>query len=364
MGIPQFKLQRDKTLLVDGPSSILLKEGSATILGAPLQPGNSITIAKRRRIPIETETNALVEARIGESGSCQQVLGSTVPRSWKEAAETLIQTRGVAVVLGDVDAGKSTLCTYLANRCVRSRASIRIIDADIGQADIGPPTTTSSSTVSKNIFSLQELKSKKAYFIGATSPSSVETKHIQSIIHLTQRLANPDTITIVNTDGWVREERAVEHKLQLLSTLQPDLILGLSMNHELDTILDLQRSPVFRLEASKFARTRTREERKKTREDGYRRFLQNSANLEFRINKVKLRMFDLPQQQRIDQGSSHRGTLAGLLDSKGALLSIGRVLEIRNGIIRLTTAAQEQPITVELGAIILSSRFEEIGFES
>jgi polynucleotide 5'-hydroxyl-kinase GRC3/NOL9 len=292
------------------------------------------------------------------------VLGSAVPLRWTEAAETLLQTRGVAVVLGDVDAGKSTLCTYLANRCLRSETRIRIIDADIGQADIGPPTTTSSSMVSKYIFSLRELKPEKAYFIGATSPSSVEDKHIQSIMHLNQYLANRDTITIVNTDGWVREEKAAEHKLQLLNTLRPNLALGLSTDHELDAILDLQRSPVLRLDASKFGRTRTREERKKTREEGYRRFLQNSSNLEFRINKVKLRMFNLPQQQRIDQGSSHRGTLAGLLDSTGALVSIGRVLEIRNEIIRIRTAAQGQPATVELGAVVLSSRFEEIGFES
>lgn len=241
---------------------------------------------------------------------------------------------------------------------------LRVIDADIGQADIGPPTTTSSSTVSNNIFSLQELRPEKAHFIGATSPPSVEEKHIQSIFHLSQYLPSRDTITIVNTDGWVREEKAVKHKLQLLSTLQPNLVLGLSIDHELDPILDQQRSPVLRLEASRFARTRTREERKKAREEGYRRFLKNSHNLEFRISKVKLRMFNLPQQQHIDQSSSHRGTLAGLLDSCGALLSIARVLEISNGIIRITTAAQEPPTTVELGAVVLSSKFEEIGFES
>ena len=308
--------------------------------------------------------SALVEARIGESGSCRQVWGSTIPASWKKAAETLRQTRGVAVILGDVNAGKSTLCTYLANRCLRSGATISVIDADIGQADIGPPATASSSTIAKNIFSLRELKPEKAYFIGATSPSSVEDKHIQSIVHLSQDLTNQDTITIVNTDGWVREERAVEHKLQLLNTLRQDLVLGLSMDHELDTILDLQQSPVLRIEASKFARTRTREERKKIREEGYRRFLQNSSSLEFRISKVKLRMFNFPQEQRIDQNSSHRGTLAGLLDGSGALLSIGRVSEIRKGIIRIRTVARELPTTIELGAVVLSSTLTEIGFES
>ena len=214
------------------------------------------------------------------------------------------------------------------------------------------------------MFSLRELKPEKTYFIGATSPLSVEEKHIQSIKRLSQDIRNRDTITIANTDGWIREERAVEHKLQLLTTLRPDLVLGLSTDHELEPILDLQKSLVLLLGASKFARARSREERKKAREEGYRRFLQNSSVREFRINKVKLRMFSSAQQQRLDQSTSHRGTLAGLLDETGALLSIGRILEIRNGTISLTTPSQEQPTTVELGAIVLSSRFEEVGFET
>lgn len=275
-----------------------------------------------------------------------------------------MQTRGVAVLLGDADAGKSTLSTYLANRCFRSRIMTRIIDADVGQADIGPPTTTSRSTVSENIFSLRELRPEKAHFIGATSPSSVEEKHIQSIERLSQDIRNSGTITIVNTDGWTREEKAVEHKLQLLTTLRPELVLGLSIDHELEPILDFQKIPVLELEASKFARTRTRGERKKTREEGYKRFLQNSSERQFKLNKVKLRMYNSPQQQRLDQSTSHRGTLAGLLDETGALLSIGRILGIRNGIIRITTPSQEKPAMVEFGAIVLSSRFEEVGFES
>jgi hypothetical protein len=45
------------------------------------------------------------------------------------------------------------------------------------------------------------------------------------------------------------------------------------------------------------------------------------------------------------------------------LLSIGRIVRIGNGTVRITTTAQETPRIVELGAIVLSSRFDEIGNE-
>ena len=305
----------------------------------------------------------MFEVRIGVAGSYRQVNGSTIPPSWRDAADVLVRTRGLAVILGDVDTGKSTLSTFLANTCLDHRVQTSVIDGDVGQADIGPPTTTSSSTVNKHIVNLQELRPERSYFVGDTSPSSIPDKLVQSITHLKDKIPTRSEITILNTDGWVREDEAVEHKLELLDRLRPDLVLALSLDHELDHILELQKRPTLRLESSSFVRTRTREERKKAREEGYRRFLKNPIRLDLRLNTIKLRMFNAPKQQRLDQTSMHKGTLVGLLDEKGELLSIGRIERIGNGIIRIMSKAEETPRTVEIGAVILSSRSEEIRYE-
>ncbi len=45
------------------------------------------------------------------------------------------------------------------------------------------------------------------------------------------------------------------------------------------------------------------------------------------------------------------------------MLSIGRIVRIQNDIVHVTTAAEEVPRIVELGAVILSSRFDEVGYE-
>jgi polynucleotide 5'-hydroxyl-kinase GRC3/NOL9 len=307
--------------------------------------------------------DAEFQVRIGENGLYRQVNGSTIPQSWRDTADALGRLRGLVLILGDVDSGKSTLCTYLANTSLNHGVRTSIIDGDVGQADIGPPTTVSSSTVSKHVINLQELRPERSYFIGDTSPSSVPDKIVRSIAHLKDKASTGSEITILNTDGWVREEGAVRHKLELLERLRPDLVLALSLDHELDHILQLQKGPTLRLEASRFARTRTREERKKAREEGYRRFLKNPKHLDLRLNKIKLRTFKAPRQQRLDETSTHRGTIAGLLDAQEELLSVGRIERIGNGILHITTSAEETPRTVEIGAVILSARFDEIGYE-
>jgi len=301
--------------------------------------------------------------KTGEKGAYKQVEGSTISPSWREASDLLRQSRGLAVILGDVDLGKSTLSTYLANVCFDHGIRTRIIDGDIGQADIGPPTTISSSTVSNHILSLQDLRPERSHFIGDTSPSSVTAKLVQSITHLKDEISGRSEVIILNTDGWVRDEEAVSYKLQLLHSLRPNLVLGLNSDKELDPILEQQQCTTLRLEVSSYARTRTREERKKTREEGYRRFFQNPKQQNFNLNSIKLRMFNKSRQQRIDQDSTYKGTLAGLLDEEGMLLSIGRIARIQNGIVRVTTTTGEKPRIVELGAVILSSRFDEVGYE-
>jgi len=301
--------------------------------------------------------------KTGEKGDYKQVDGSTISPSWREASDLLRQTLGLAVILGDVDVGKSTLSTYLANVCFDHGIQTSIIDGDIGQTDIGPPTTTSSSTVSNHILSLQDLRPERSHFIGDTSPSSVTAKLVQSITHLKDEISGRSEVVILNTDGWVGDEEAVRYKLQLLHSLRPNLLLGLSSNNELDSILEQQQWTTLRLEVSSCARTRTREERRKTREEGYKRFFWNSKHLNFNLNTIKLRTFNKSRQQRIDQDSTHRGTLAGLLNEEGMLLSVGRIVRIQNGILRVTTTTGEKPRIVELGAVILSSRFAEVGYE-
>ena len=332
-------------------------------MGAPIRTGDPIVVPELRRIPIETDNEAVFYFQVGENSAYKQVNGSTIPTSWREAGDILGQSRGLAIVLGDVDVGKSTLCTYLANLCFGHGIGTSIIDGDVGQADIGPPTTISSSTVFNHILGIQNLKPERSYFIGDTSPSFVPAKLVHLVTHLKDEIMARSQVTIVNTDGWVRDEEAVRYKLQLLNAIRPNLVLGLGSDNELDPILEQQQYPTLRLEASPFARTRTREERKKTREEGYRRFLQNPKHLDLNLNTIKLRTFNRPRQQRIDQASTYRGTLAGLLDEKGMLLSIGRIVRIRNGTVRVTTATEKRPRIVELGAVMLSARFAEVGYE-
>src|SRR5437870_6298768 len=140
-------LEQGHTLLLKGPAWIRAKRGDAQCFGAPIQSGDWTMIEESRQEPIYAADNTLLEIRRG-SGSSWSVAGeSTVPVAWNEAAQVLQRQRGVCVIIGEVDSGKSSLCTFLANKCLEDTGKVGVVDADVGQADIGPPTTISSSVV-------------------------------------------------------------------------------------------------------------------------------------------------------------------------------------------------------------------------
>src|SRR5438309_276517 len=196
-------LEQGHTLLLKGPAWIRAKRGDAQCFGAPIQSDDWTMIEESRQEPIYAADNTLLEIRRG-SGSSWSVAGeSTVPVAWNEAAQVLQRQRGVCVIIGEVDSGKSSFCTFLANKCLEKAERVGVVDADVGQADIGPPTTISSSVVKAPIIGLHKVAAELSFFIGDTSPSSVPDKIVASATRLKESIARSADTVLVNTDGWL-----------------------------------------------------------------------------------------------------------------------------------------------------------------
>ena len=318
-------------------------------------------IEESRQEPIFAVDNTLLEIR-RDSGSAWSVAGeSTVPVAWNEAAQILQRQRGVCVIIGEVDSGKSSLCTFLANKCLEDTGKVGVVDADVGQADIGPPTTISLSVVQAPIIGLHKAVVEISFFVGDTSPSVVPDKIVRLATRLKEQMTSSADIVLVNTDGWLAEFNAIRYKQRLLEEIQPDLVIALSRSDDIiDPLLDRVKFASLKLPSSSFARVRSKEERKKAREAGYRRFLQGSHKLGV-SQETSVRMFDRLEQTVFPENRRFRGFVSGLLNQSEELLSIGRISQVENGKVIVETRTNETPTVLEIGNIALSSRYDEVG---
>src|SRR3989441_2561940 len=319
-----FDLEQGHTLLLKGPAWIRAKRGDAQCLGARIQSDDWTIIEEWRQEPIYGADNTVLEIRRSSGSSWSVVRESTVPVAWNEAAEVLQRQRGVCIIIGEVDSGKSSLCTFLANKCLEDPGKVGVVDADVGQADIGPPITISSSVVQAPIIGLHKAAAEISFFIGDTSPSFVPDKVVTLATRLKKRMTRSADTVLVNTDGWLTEFNALRHKQLLLEEIQPDLVIGLSRSDQaIDPLLDRVKFASLKLPSSPFARIRSKEERKKAREAGYRRFLQGVHKLGI-SQETRGRLFYQLEQKVFPENRRFKRLLAGLLNQNQGLFSIGR----------------------------------------
>ena len=356
------EVNQGQTILLTGPALIKLAEGRAGCFGAPVKRDSWIAIPEPHQLPIFAEDHCVFEIKIDYGGSWKVVDESTIPTGWDEAVDVVQRQNGVEVIVGDVDSGKSSLCSFIANKCLQQGLRVGIVDGDVGQADIGPATTISSSHAVKPILSLQDLNPEISFFAGDTSPSSITEKVIRSIVRLKNSVAKDTDVVIVNTDGWIGDPAARRFKEALLHEIQPDLVLGLSRGGEIEPLLDLVQFASLRLSSSPYARARSKDERKSTREASYRRFLVGSTVTKISQETTSLRMFDQTFQSILRWDRKFRGFMVGLLDADERLLSIGRIRELNDGIALVETMITERPTFLEIGNIELSSVYGEVGY--
>lgn len=197
--------------------------------------------------------------------------------SWKAALDDLRQARTI-LLLGATDTGKTTFLTWLANMLLVQERRIAIVDADVGQSSLGPPTTIGLSVVAEPFQRLQELPPATLYFVGATSPRG----HLVPMIVGTKRLVDCARRcdigqVIIDTCGFISADGGQVLKHYQIDLVDPDVVVCLQRGEECEPILLAlryrQRPRILRLRASHACRRRGMEERRRHRERALHRYL-------------------------------------------------------------------------------------------
>ena len=286
-------VESGKTLLVDGPASVEVVSGKVEAFGFMLGVSGKIVIREGKRLPFVVKKTATFNVLLGENASIEEVEENTIPLSWQKAGEELLGFRTnpvTAMVLGAVDSGKTSFCTYLINNLLHAKLKVAVLDGDIGQSDIGPPCTISYAFVKKPVTDLFNLKAENAYFVGVTSPSKAIEKVIDGLASLEKEILSdrPDFV-VVNTDGWVEGEEAASYKVKLVKHLNPNIVFYIQQREESAPIQNtLEKLRKVIVDSPSEIRHRSREKRKSLRELGYVKYLRNAKVRSLPLNWLQI----------------------------------------------------------------------------
>jgi polynucleotide 5'-hydroxyl-kinase GRC3/NOL9 len=214
------------------------------------------------------------------------------PPEWALALERA-QTVQTILFLGATDTGKTTFLTWLANALHAQGRRVSIVDADVGQSSVGPPTTIGLGLVSHPMQCVQELVPVRLYFVGATSPRG----HLLPMVVGTKRLVDRGRTlgvdhVLVDTCGYVRGPVARTLKQHKIALVAPDLILCLQRGDECEGILrayrESRRPQIIRLRASRLCRERSMGERREYRAQALRRYFADATPRTLRWDRLNL----------------------------------------------------------------------------
>ncbi len=285
-------VEKGKTLLVDGPASMLLLSGEIDVLGAVLEVGKKFVIREGKRVPLEVKKKAAFDLMLGEDASFEEIDGQTIPPSWENASKDIFSLgKPVTVmVIGGVDSGKTSFCTYLVNGALKKKWRVAIIDADLGQSDVGPPSTVGFNYITTPVKDLFEIKAENAHFVGLTSPSGAVNSVIEGLTELKNRALKTDLdLLVINTDGWVEDAEASKYKIQLTERVSPSVVVGITQRDDLTSILtSLKEQNTIAIGSPQNVQRRNREKRKILRELSYKKYLKQAKVQSFTLSLVKV----------------------------------------------------------------------------
>lgn len=273
---------------VEGPARLRVESGSFYALGRVYGKGSELIVPKGQLVCLKVEAPCTVEVTGGAMTEAKPE--EEVIDKWRGLAEALAE-RGRVLVVGETDSGKTTFSTFILNTALSKGLSVALIDADVGQNDVGWPGTIALAFPSKPVSWLGELEPSAIYFVGSNTPAGCEDAVILGIVKLLHKASNRDLI-LVNTDGWIADRRALSFKARLVESVEPDTLVvmeGSGASEALARMFECTKIRVVRAPTPPAVKGKERELRKMRRELSYLDLLSKATVKQLKLGEVRLK---------------------------------------------------------------------------
>jgi polynucleotide 5'-kinase involved in rRNA processing len=272
----------------------------------------------------------------------------------ERAYERLLANPGVVMLLGGVDTGKTTFGVELARRALAAGIPTAIVDADIVQSTVGPPTTVGLKFLTEPAQLTED--GMRAFdglgFVGSLAPKGHLLPLITSSAKLVSRARTAGSrLVILDTTSLISGIYGQTLKFFKMDLVAPDFIVAFERGGELEPVVGLAQrftpAEVLELDVSAECETRSVEERVVFRERQFAAYFATGSS-RWRV-KPTVFMPTLPPEF---DSALLDGLVVGMEDGKGTCVGIG-VLEHDSSedILRMVSPVTEGVRGLRLGSI-------------
>lgn len=308
-----------------------------------------------------------------------------ITTEWEETIAAIAKAPGTVLVLGASDTGKTTWISFAAARLVETETlPLGVVDADLGQATMGPPATIALSLLREkpsDLLVLKDFTPEALSFVGAISPVG----HLLPTLVATKRLVdrarslNAQTI-LVDTTGLITSGVGFQLKLRKCELLNPAHLVAFQHRNELESLISVVSGHtdlyVHRLAISPSVRTRSPGERSDYRAHRFATYFACATSMELAASQI---IILAPPSSRFRQTPDHaadvwspllfskfehvNGLVVGLNDAENLTLGLGilEAVSLDGHTIRVRTPLTDSSAVrlLQLGSFRLTGSWEE-----
>jgi len=216
----------------------------------------------------------------------------TIPEpEWEHLLGELIRYRGVALIMGKTDSGKSTIARYLIKRLIRKGITASLVDCDIGQSSFGLPGAISMKVFREERDS-QTFRVERMSFPGIANPAMVIPMRIKTSGRMVDLCKKTSEITLVDTAGLVSGRLGKTLETGKMKQISPDHIIAICRGQELEHIIEsASEINIYRIKRPSNVKVRSRAARIRYRRGKLQYYFKQAPLYGFAVNDDNARFF-------------------------------------------------------------------------
>ena len=155
--------------------------------------------------------------------------------------DDLVRRRGVVLLVGAPDTGKSTFARRLLGAAASAGVSAAYVDADVDQTSCGPPTCVGLHWVRRPGDLADFSRADALEFVGSINPEGVVLQHVVATAKLVDLARTQADLVVIDTTGAISGVVGQTLKYHKMELSRPDVVVGLQRGGELEPLVGMLR---------------------------------------------------------------------------------------------------------------------------
>jgi polynucleotide 5'-kinase involved in rRNA processing len=263
--------------------------------------------------------------------------------------ERVIGERGVVMVMGAANTGKTTMARLLLRDALEAGRSVAFVDSDVAVSTVGAPACVGLRWV-RSPADLDDLTQADALrFVGSTQPQGVVLSHVVATAILVDQARQGADFIVLDTSSVVSGVVGQTLTYHIVELCDPTLIIAMQRGEELEPSIGMLRRflgvRIAKSEPPEGLRVPGPLEQRARRIEAFRREFEPDLH-RWRVHSSVFAP-TLPEEFDL---SRLEGMLVGVQDESGSCLGLG-ALEHADGVIRAATRHGEKMRGLRLGSM-------------